>query len=158
MLLKDLSTMIFKRSGEISIPDLSKNMKLWNIAWAMDGLRDLAAIAREDGYDLRDLSDQVSKLIDMGALVSVEPELEPVSSDSIQDLTRQLSQAIGPVAEIIVAKEIEGLGFNATYLSGQNFNLLVDRLTQKIEDPEKRRIFVEGLSNYQRKKQKKPLP
>ncbi len=62
--LQELSEVTFKQAENVSISDLSLDIKMTNIFWAMDGSRDHKTVAREDaGKDeLGDLAQSISRM------------------------------------------------------------------------------------------------
>ncbi len=62
--LQELSEVTFKQAENVSISDLSLDIKMTKIFWAMDGSRDHKTVAREDaGKDvLGDLAQSISRM------------------------------------------------------------------------------------------------
>jgi hypothetical protein len=149
--LQELSELTFKRSENVALSDLSLDIKMTNVAWAMDGTRDLATVARQDNYDLQMLAENVQQLIGMGVLQVVPGSRRstPVASNAtvtvnnglFNDLIRRLSNAIGPVAEIIIEETVAEMGYDFASFPGGKFGMLVNRLAQEIQDPKALELF-----------------
>jgi hypothetical protein len=145
--LKALTEMTFKRSENVNISDLSLDYKLMNIYWAMDGSRNFKAVAREDGYDLEELAEGVQNLMKIGALESTQAIEGNVAKETIDMLTKHLSQAIGPMADILVEDTIADLGHSLSSFPKHKLGQLVNQLALEIGDEDKSQSFRTSMAH-----------
>lgn len=145
--LQELSELTFKRSENEALSDFSLDIKMTNIVWAMDGSRNLAAVARQDKYDLHLLVEQVQQLMKMGLLKVVRNTTEAEKKVEFDDLIQQLSRFIGPFAEIIVEDYVAEMGYSFSSFPDHKFDQLIDRLTNEIQDDESREMFKKRMAD-----------
>ena len=145
--LQELSEMTFKQSENVNISDLSLNVKMLNIFWAMDGTRDFKTVAREDAYDLEELAADVQTLMRMGLLEANQVMAGFVDKETLDILSQNLSQAIGPVANILVEDTISDLGFSISSFPNHKLGQLVDHLAREIGDAESSKRFRSSIAH-----------
>lgn len=145
--LQELSEMTFKQSENVNVSDLSLEIRLLNIFWAMDGSRDLKTVARENAYDLEKLAADVQKLVKMGALEVNRVLAGFVDKGVLDTITENLSKAIGPMADILVEDTIADLGHNLSSFPKQKLKQLVDKLTLEIQDADSSETFKSSISH-----------
>lgn len=145
--LQELSEMTFKQSEKVNISDLSLDIKMLNIFWAMDGSRDFKTVAREDGYDHEELAAGVQNLMRMGALEAIQVLEGVVDKETLDSLTQNLSQAIGPMAGILVENTISDLGHTLFSFPKHKLGQLVGQLAQEIGDEEGSASFKSSMAH-----------
>lgn len=146
--VQKLSELPFKQSKNVNISDLSLDIKMLNIVWAMDGSRDLKTVAREDGYDLNELAAEVQNLMRMGVLEVNQALAGFVEKETLDILTKNLIQAIGPVADILVEDTISDMGYSLSSLPNHKLKQLVDRLALEIKDEESSERFKSSMAHF----------
>lgn len=144
--LQELSEMTFKQSENVDISDLSLDIKMLNIFWAMDGSRNLKTVAREEAYDLEELAASVQNLMSMGALEAKAME-GFVAKETLDILTQNLSQTIGPVADILVEDTISDMGHSLSSLPNHKLEQLVNQLAMEIRDEERSESFKSSMAH-----------
>lgn len=145
--LQELSEMTFKQSKNVNITDLSLDIRMKNILWAMDGSRDLKTVAREDAYDLEELATDVQNLMKMGALEVDQVLAGFVDKEVLDILIQNLSQAIGPMADILVEDTISDMGHSLFSFPSHKLEQLVDKLTQEIGDEKSLESFKSSTAH-----------
>lgn len=145
--LQELSEMIFKKSETINISDLSLDIKMLNIYWAMDGSRDLKTVARDDAYDLEELAANVQNLLRMGALEVNQAIPGFIDKKTLDILTQNLSRAIGPMADIIVEDTISDMGYSLSTFPNHKLEQLINQLALEIRDVEGSENFKSGTAH-----------
>lgn len=145
--LQALSEMTFKQSEKVNISELSLDIKMLNIFWAMDGSRDFKTVAREDGYDIEELAAGVQNLMKLGALEATQIIEGIVDKETLDILTQNLSQAIGPMADILVEDTISDMGHSLSSFPKHKLKQLVTQLAQEIGDEERSDIFKSNTAH-----------
>jgi hypothetical protein len=145
--LEELLELTFKQSEKVNAPDLSLDIKMSNIFWAMDGSRNLKTIAREDAYDLEELAASVLTLMKMGALEADQPLAGKVDKKTFDILTQNLTQAIGPMAGILIEDTISDMGHSLSSLPNHKLGQLVNQLAMEIQDDESSARFKSSMSH-----------
>ncbi|MGD9369130.1 MAG: hypothetical protein PVH87_25715 [Desulfobacteraceae bacterium] len=145
--LQELSEMTFKQSENVDISNLSLDIKMLNIFWAMDGSRDLKTVAREEAYDLEELAASVQNLMKIGALEAKVME-GFVDKETLDILTQNLSQTIGPVADILVEDTISDMGHSLSSLPNHKLEQLVNQLALEIRDKERSESFKSSMAQF----------
>lgn len=144
--LQELSEMTFIQSKNVNISDLSRDIKLLNVVWAMDGSRDLKTVAREDAYDLEELATNVQNLVTLGALEVNQALAGIVDKEFFDILTQNLSQAIGPMADILVEDTISDMGHSISSFPINKLEKLVNQLAQEIQDENSSKSFKNSMA------------
>lgn len=128
--IKDITENIYRRRPGIDLSSLKTDIKIFNIIMAMDGIRSVATIAREDAYEIEDLVEQVNELVGMGLLESVHGDHSGnVDSSFINALRTELTDKVGPVAGKLIDKKISELGYNASSFPVVRVGELLDILS-----------------------------
>ncbi|MEJ2157182.1 MAG: hypothetical protein P8X96_17750 [Desulfobacteraceae bacterium] len=144
--LQELSEMTFKHVKNVNVSDLSLDIKMTNIFWSMDGSRDFKTVAREDGYDPEELVAGVQALIKMGALEVDQVLAGNVDTKTLDIITQNLSQAIGPMADILVEDTISDMGHSLSTLPNHKLKQLVNQLALEIPDAESSASFKSSVA------------
>jgi hypothetical protein len=144
--LQELSEMTFKHVKNVNVSDLSLDIKMTNIFWSMDGSRDFKTVAREDGYDPEELVAGVQALIKMGALEVDQVLAGNVDKKTLDIITQNLSQAIGPMADILVEDTISDMGHSLSTLPNHKLKQLVKQLALEIPDAESSASFKSSVA------------
>ncbi len=145
--LQKLSEMTFIQSKNVNISDLALDIKMLNIVWAMDGSRNLETVAREDAYDLEELAANVQNLVKLGALEVDRTLAGFVDEENLVILTQKLSQAIGPMADILIEDTISDMGYSLSSFPKHNLKQLVDKLALEIQDAQSSEIFKSAIAH-----------
>ncbi|MCP4747494.1 MAG: hypothetical protein GY874_15330 [Desulfobacteraceae bacterium] len=155
--LNDIANMTFKRVPGKDISTSKSNLQIFNILLAMDGTRSVAAIAKEDFYDLAALVNLVSKLVKKGLLEKTHGNtgsfnwdesniLENggddignvnISPNFFDGLEEDLSKMIGPVARILIEDNTTKMGFDT-------YNFPIGRVPELLE---KLAVFIQNQSD-----------
>ena len=145
--LEELSEMTFKHVKNVNVSDLSLDIKMTNIFWSMDGSRDFKTVAREDGYDPEVLVAGVQALMKMGALEVDQVLAGNVDKKTLDIIAQNLSQAIGPMADILVEDTISDMGHSLSSLPNHKLEQLVNRLALEIRDEARSESFKNSMAH-----------
>ncbi len=149
---EDLSQVVFKRSEKANLSDHKLDVTLQNVVWAMDGKRSLDVIAREDHYDLEDLSEKANQLLMLGVIEPHKSSHATIDQTFVHFLSRQLSKSIGPVTSILISDTAEALGHPLTMFPVNKLPHLIDLLSQEIQGNEDKAAFKQAMSRMAKEK------
>jgi hypothetical protein len=138
--------LIIKRSEMVDVSNLSLNIHLANIFWALDGTRTVQAIARQENYELQDLIKNISLLIEKGMVYvsDIGDIVDQVRMDSIKE---NLARIVGPVASIILENTICEMDRQVTTFPVHEIDRLVDLIAEKIKPDDKAKEFKQSMTN-----------
>jgi hypothetical protein len=140
--VNQIAHMRFTRKADIDLSTFNLDIQMWNVVNALDAKRDVKTIAREDGYDLNDLHQKIVQLHQMGLIEDVgSNEGHHVSREAIQQLTHHLSEAMGPIAGILLDDTTTAMGYEPFCVPIHRLNELVERLSDQIQDPQMAAAF-----------------
>lgn len=142
---KEQYDMVFKRSENADSSQVTKDIQLSNVLWAVDGARSIGAIAAEDHYDLEELHEKMMHLVRLGIIELTANKVQIVSWEFMQYLSERLSKEVGPMADILIEDTTESLGYHSTQLPTYKLQELVNLLSMEIEDVENASIFRKDM-------------
>ncbi len=149
----EIPGMVLKRSQGIDTANLSLDLSLSNLVWALDGIRTIEAIAREDGYNLDVLVERAGQLLAMGLVEKVVDNSRRIADHSfVQELTRQLSTAIGPIADLLIEDIAQEMGLDLNSFPLYQLDNFIALLSKEIRQKEKADTFVENMRDFIKEK------
>ena len=110
---QNLAADIFVRSEHNNLGDFSINSHMLGVLLDLDGRSSLAEIARRRGLSLPQIEAIGAKLLSLGLIKHVEKSTSTADVDFFLYLKAQLSQAVGPIAEILIEDAVTDLGHSA---------------------------------------------
>ena len=149
---KDLSQTVLKLADHVNLSEYNLDVKMLNVAWAMDGKRSLHVIAQEDHYDPKDLIEKVSYLLELGVIEMNKSSHSIIDREFIDFLTGQLSKSLGPVADILIADTAKSLGHPMSNFPVHKLVPLIDLLAQEISGQEETIVFKRVMASMAKKK------
>jgi hypothetical protein len=129
----DLSKVVFKRVEHVNPSDYNLDLVILNIAWAMDGKRPLSVIAQEDHYDLKDLLEKATQLLELGVIEVSQSDQSVIDQEFVDILAGQLSKYLGPISTILIADTAKGLGYPLSHFPTHKLKHFIDLLAEKIQ-------------------------
>ncbi len=139
------SKMILKRSIGVDITALSLDLSLSNLFWALDGGRTLEVIAVEEGYEIDVLLERANQLIKSGLVEQVQKTAASGSQKLVRAMVKELSKAVGPIADILIEDIAEEAGCDLRHLSLHQMERLVQHLAKEIRPKEKAETFYTNM-------------
>lgn len=149
---KDLSQIVLKLAENVNVSDFNLNVQMLNVAWAMDGKRSLGDVAREDHYDLKDLTKKVDHLLALGVLEVNKSSQSTIDQEFIKFLTAQLSKELGPVSDILIADAAKALGHPMTHFPVHELPSLINLLSQEFRGQDDAVAFKRTMETMIKKK------
>jgi|MTBAKSStandDraft_2_1061841.scaffolds.fasta_scaffold141955_1 hypothetical protein len=141
----DISTLVFRRVMREDAGEISFDSKMLATFMELDGRKSLAAVARNTGQKMSALRESVAKLLRLKLIEPVTSAISLVDSDFLDRLKRELSLAIGPLAEIVIEDGAGDLGHDLSRFPSQRAAELVELIGREIKREDKRVVFVQKM-------------
>jgi DNA-binding transcriptional ArsR family regulator len=143
----EISALVFKRtvredSGKVSFDNL-----MLATFTELDGKNNLAMVARKTGLKMSAVREAVNKLLRLHLIELVEDGIRIMDRDFLVYLKRELSLAIGPLAEVLIEDAVNDLGYSMVKLPQHRAAELVEMLAKEIHREDKRAIFKQNMVN-----------
>ncbi len=144
--ISEIAGRTFKRTSGTDLSAYKNDIKTFNILMAMDGIRSVATIAREDFYEVEALVEKVNQFVEMGLLESIHGASGAnVDPEFIAALQSELTNVVGPVAGKLIKKNTSKLGYDLSAFPVGKAGELVDMLSKFIQDHTKSVEFRQRL-------------
>ena len=148
----DASGQVFQRITKADLGEFSLDGKMLNILMSLDGQKDLAGIAEEQGLDLDTVQQVMSRLVDLGLAERVGTDSPTVDQEFLDYLTNQFLEAVGPIATVLMEDVARDLGYELADLPGNRAAELIIQLSQEIQQEERRNRFKQNMLNMIKEK------
>ncbi len=144
--------LVLKRIIKEDIGKLSLDGQMLNVLISFDGKKTLGEIAQQIDISVVEIRPIVAKLAQLKLIAKVVANVDVVDPDFIDFLIVGLSQAIGPLGQIVVEDGLEDLGFTQNNFPQKRCAELVNFLAQEIDREEKRIEFKQAMVKKIREK------
>jgi len=141
----NISGMIFRRVIRDDLEELSFDCRMLSVLVELDGKKTLALVAKKIGLNMATIREVISRLLQFEIIEPVEDTGLMLGQDFFDFLNDQLSLAIGPVAEVLVADAIEDIGLNSPHIQRLHAAELIDILAREIPREHKRVEFQQAM-------------
>jgi len=111
----------------------------------LDGKKSLAVISRKTGLKMSTLREAAGKLLRLKLVEQVAEAIAAVDADFMDTLKRELSLAIGPLAQILIEDAVNDLGQSVTRFPSRQAPELVESLSREIHREDKRAAFKQVM-------------
>lgn len=134
----DWSNMLYEKASTTNPGNLDLGLK--NVYWAIDGIRTVGEIAKEDMYEPKHLEEQLRKLVQLGLIAPTEDK-KRAGKPIFRFLSQMLSDQFGPMGDVVLDDAIKGLGYNRDSFPSSRLPKLIDLLAMEVGDPQKANQF-----------------
>jgi len=141
----DISAMVFRRVVREDAAEYSFDAQMLTLFMELDGKKSLAVIAKKTGLKMSSLREAVNKLLKIKLIEAVAEAISAVDADFMDTLKRELSLAIGPLAEILIEDAVNDLGQSLTPFPTRRAPELVESLSREIQREDKRAVFKQAM-------------
>ena len=141
----DISALVFKSSIKGELGQFSLDSQMLKVLMALDGKKNLAAVAREIGMNIATLKEALARLQSVGLIETVEHAVPMLNQDFFDFLKEHLSLALGPLAEFLIEDEIQELGDKQGKVPFSRAAELVNLLARQVPRQEKRVAFQQAM-------------
>ena len=141
----DISTLVFRRLVRENTGEVSFDNQMLTIFMELDGKKSLATLARMTGLKMSSVREAVHKLMQLDIIELVEDTISALDRDFLDYLRRELSLAIGPLAEVLIEDAVSDLGYSVERFPAQRAAELVEMLGKEIHREDKQSAFKQNL-------------
>jgi len=141
----DISPRVFHLVVRNEPGDVTLDKQMLRVITELDGRRSVGTIARNIGMELAEIKEIISRLLKHNIIALVDEPIPSLKRDFIDYLTDQLSQATGPMAEVLIEDAAASLGYDLSSFPKHQVHDLVELLARKIFREEKRVTFKQNL-------------
>jgi transposase-like protein len=141
----DITTMVFGRVSHQDLGEFSLDGRMLNVLMELDGQKNVAAVAKKTGLSHKEIRDVLSRLVEHNLAEPIEEAMTVADQEFLDFLTRQLGQAIGPIAEVLIEDAATELGYSLDKFPGHRVAELVDLLAKEIQKEDKRNEFKQNM-------------
>jgi len=141
----DISALIFRRLVREDTGEVSFDNQMLTIFMELDGKKNLAAVAKKTGLKMGSVREAVNKLMQLDLIELVEDAISGLDRDFLDYLKRELSLAIGPLAEVLIEDAISDMGYSMERVPAQRAAELVEMLGKEIHREDKKVAFKQNL-------------
>jgi hypothetical protein len=135
----EIANMTFKTAPDKDFSAIKSDLQMFNILTAMDGMRSVGTIAKEDFYDLDFLAVKVSQLVEMGFLIPIHGTGggSSISAEVLKILQSELAMLVGPVAGMLLKDNAKKLGHDLNAFPAGKASELLDMVGKFIQNHSK---------------------
>jgi hypothetical protein len=141
----DISTLVFRRVMRQDAGEISFDPQMLATFMELDGEKSLAAVAKKTGQKMSSIREAVSKLLRLKLIEPVTSAISVLDSEFISYLQKELSLAIGPLAEIVIEDAAGDLGHDLPRFPSQRAAELVELIGREIKREDKRVVFTQNM-------------
>ncbi|MEJ2038182.1 MAG: hypothetical protein P8X55_04535 [Desulfosarcinaceae bacterium] len=139
----EIADMIFRKAPGKDSSSYKNDLQMFNILTAMDGVRSVRAIAKQDFYELDVLAEKVGQLVDKGFLVPIHGAdgESGIGAEALKTLQAELTKLVGPVAGMLLKDSAKKLGNDLAAFPLGRADELLDMVCKFIQDQSKAAQF-----------------
>jgi hypothetical protein len=141
----DISGMVFRRVVREDTAEYSFDAQMLRVFMELDGKKSLALISKKTELKMSSLRAAVSKLLKLKLIEPMAEANSAVDADFMDTLKRELSLAIGPLAQILIEDAVHDLGQSVTRFPRRQAPELVESLSREIQREEKKAAFKQNM-------------
>ena len=143
----DISKLIFKRTALKESGNVSIDTSALEVLMAMDGKKNLGAVAQSTGLDMATLRTVVSSLAKQKLIELSNNGDKMLGPDFQKILETQLAMALGPIAAVLVEEALADLNLNPGEIPLSRAAELIEILAIDIHREEKKSVFIQNMIN-----------
>jgi len=148
----DISTLVFRRVVRQDAGQISFDPQMLATFMELDGKKSLTDVARNTGQKMSSIREAVGKLLELKLIEPVTGAVSVLDGEFVGRLRKELSLAIGPLAEIVAEDAAGDLGHDISRFPCQRAAELVELVGREIKREDKRVTFMENMVAMIRKK------
>jgi len=138
--------MVFKPVQRDDIREFSMDSKMLKTLFELDGKKPLKEIADNLGLSIEELGHVVSRLLDLGLIEPlVDTTTSTVNHHFFSCLRKELSLAIGPIADLLIEDALVGLHYGVSDFPVTLAPELVYMLARQIQKKQNRIVFQQNM-------------
>lgn len=143
----NISELIFRSIPAKDLGEVSVDSNMLNVRMECDGKKTVGQISQITGISMVDIRPVMVRLLDL-RLIAEMPKTstsKAVELGFFEYLKHNLSQAIGPIAEVLIEDEIADMGYGLNNFPPQRVAELIDIISKEIQREGKRSDFKKNM-------------
>jgi hypothetical protein len=144
-LSKDVMNTSFRKAIRKDNSSISMDGDMIRLLLALDENKTLARIGEETGMNAAILKETASKLIKLGIIEAVVKKPAYLSSAFLNELSINLTHAIGPMAEFLIEDSVSGMGLSINTIPVNKAAELLTIISEGIPDEKTRADFKKKM-------------
>jgi hypothetical protein len=141
----DISHLVFKGSIGSNLGEYSLDSQMLSVLLELDGKKECAAVAQKLKLGLNDMRRALLALERLGLIEQVGGAPAVMDASFFAKLRQHLSQAMGPIAAILIEDEIGDMGVSPEQFPRHLAADLIAALARQIPREEKRIAFQQAM-------------
>jgi len=139
--LPDLPQRYFKRTIRNDIEKVTLDAEMIRLLMAIDENKNISQVARAAEMNLSRVRDILGKLLKLELVVQVTKEIIYIDRSFIIFLKTKLSEAVGPMGEILIEDILDEMGLQIDRIPVDAAPDFVRNIAREIPQEEKRNLF-----------------
>ncbi len=141
----DISKLILKRTVRADVGEVSLDSQMLNVLMELDGKKTLGQVAQSLNMNMKTLRDIASRLYQMRLCEAAAESMPALGRDFFNELSVELSKAMGPIADVVIEDEIADMGETQDRFPAHRAAELVDVLARQILREERKVAFQQSM-------------
>lgn len=141
----DISKLILKRTVRADVGEVSLDSQMLNVLMELDGKKTLGQVAQSLNMNMKTLRDITSRLYQMRLCEAAAESMPALGRDFFNELSVELSKAMGPIADVVIEDEIADMGETQDRFPAHRAAELVDVLARQILREERKVAFQQSM-------------
>jgi len=147
----DRTKMFFRKVTPADSNEIRLNADMIRLLMVIDENKDLLQISNEVGMDISMLSQILSKLLKLKLIEPVEKKNRFLSKKFLEDLRLNLSQAIGPMAQILIEDTVAEMELKMSEIPGHQVAELISNITREVPEENNQIEFKKTMIEIMKK-------
>jgi hypothetical protein len=126
--------LFFKKVAQTDGNEIRLNADMIRLLMVIDENKDLFQISNEIGMDISVLKQILSKLIKLKLIEPVEKSNQFLSKKFLEDLRLNLSQAVGPMAQILIEDTVAEMEMKMSEIPGHQAAELISNIALEVPE------------------------
>jgi DNA-binding MarR family transcriptional regulator len=145
ILSKDVTSMFFRKAIRKDNKAVSMDGEMIRLLMAVDENKTISRIGEEIGMNTAVLKETISKLVRMGIVEPVTKKTNFLSNAFLNEVTVNLTHAIGPMSEFLIEENVSAMGFAINEIPLNSAPELITKIAEGIPDDQTRANFKKKM-------------
>jgi hypothetical protein len=147
----DLAKMFFRKVTPADSNEIRLNADMIRLLMVIDENKDLLQISNEVGMDISMLNQILSKLLKLKLIEPVEKKNRFLSKKFLEDLRLNLSQAIGPMAQILIEDTVAEMELKMSEIPWHQAAELISNIAREVPEENNQVEFKKAMIEVMKK-------
>lgn len=143
--------MFFRKAALPDSGKISLNADMIRLLMVIDENKDLLQISDEAGMDVSMLNQVLSKLLKLKLIEPVEKSNRFLSKKFLEDLRFNLSQVIGPMAQILIEDTVAEMELKMSEIPGHQAAELISNISREVPEENNQIEFKKTMIEIMKK-------